>query len=496
MYLIGYDIGSSSIKAAMVNAQSGKTVGVTQYPSSEMEIMASQPGWAEQYPETWWENVCHATKKLLETTNIKGDDVIGIGISYQMHGLVLVDKNKKVLRPSIIWCDSRAVEIGNNAFAEIGEEKCLSEMLNSPGNFTASKLKWVKDNEPKIYAQIDKMMLPGDYIAMKLTDEICTTASGLSEGILWDFQKNEVASTVLDFYEIKKELIPNIKSTFSVQGKLTAKAAVEVGLSEGTPVGYRAGDQPNNALCLNVLNPGEVAATGGTSGVVYGVVDKPVYDLSSRVNGFAHVNHSETANRIGILLCINGAGIQYSWIKQMMAEDGLSYTDMEQKASEVPVGSDGLRIIPFGNGAERILKNDDIGAQINNLQFNRHSRAHFYRAALEGIAFSYVYGMHILKEMGIDVSKMRVGNDNLFQSPIFSNTISTLMNTTIDVIETTGAVGAAKGAGFGVGVFSSLAEAMSGVEVVANFKPQMEKEVYEKAYEGWRKDLERRINAF
>jgi len=491
MYLIGYDIGSSSIKAAIVNSKSGETIGITQYPSSEMEIMAPQPGWAEQHPETWWENVCHATKKLLETTTIKGDEVIGVGISYQMHGLVLVDKNKKVLRPSIIWCDSRAVEIGNNAFAEIGEEKCLSQMLNSPGNFTASKLKWVKENEPDIYAQIDKMMLPGDYIAMKLTDEICTTASGLSEGILWDFQKNEVASTVLNFYEIKKELIPNIKPTFSVQGKLTTEAAAEVGLPAGIPVGYRAGDQPNNALCLNVLNPGEVAATGGTSGVVYGVVNKPVYDPPSRVNGFAHVNHTQDANRIGILLCINGAGIQYSWIKQMMAEDGLSYTDMEQKANEIPVGSDGLRIIPFGNGAERILKNNDIGAQINNLQFNRHTRAHFYRAALEGIAFSYVYGMYILKEMGIDVSTMRVGNDNLFQSPIFSNTISTLMNTNIDVIETTGAVGAAKGAGYGVGVFSSLEEAMSGVEVVANFQPQTEKETYQKAYDVWKKDLER-----
>lgn len=494
MYLLGYDIGSSSIKAALVEAASGKTVGIAHYPDSEMEIAAPKPDWAEQDPETWWQNVCIVTKKLLQQTDAKAADIQAIGISYQMHGLVLVDKAQQVLRPSIIWCDSRAVDIGNQAFAAIGAEKSLSHLLNSPGNFTASKLKWVKENEPSIYERVDKMMLPGDYIAMKFTGEIATTISGLSEGILWDFQENQVADFVLDYFGIRKELIASIVPTFSWQGKLSEAAAQESGLRAGIPITYRAGDQPNNALSLNVLNPGEVAATGGTSGVVYGVVDQPVYDAQSRVNGFAHVNYTKENPKIGILLCINGTGIQYNWIRQNIAKDGLSYNDMEQLASAIPVGSDELRVIPFGNGAERILCNQNIGSQISNLQFNRHTRIHLYRAALEGIAFSFVYGIQILKDMGMKIDVMRVGNDNLFQSAIFSTTVATLMDCEIEMVKTTGAVGAAKGAGVAIGVYGSAEEAIGTGDVVMRYAPLSTNGVYENAYQLWFNDLQRLIS--
>ncbi|MBK9017765.1 MAG: carbohydrate kinase [Saprospiraceae bacterium] len=500
MYLLGYDIGSSSIKAALVSIESGEKIAVVQSPAQEMEIHSPQPGWAEQHPDTWWDNLCLATKKLLEKTGAKPAEIKGIGIAYQMHGLVLVDKNHEALRPSIIWCDSRAVGIGNRAFDEIGHERCLSHLLNSPGNFTASKLKWVQENEPSVFEKTHKFMLPGDYIAMKLTGEIMTTASGLSEGIFWDFKKNEVAGFVLDHFGFDKKLIPDIAPTFSPQGKLSKAAAAATGLAEGTPVAYRAGDQPNNALSLNVLEPGEVAATGGTSGVVYGVVDKPKYDPQSRVNSFLHVNHGvpphtsylipHTSTRIGILLCINGAGSQYAWVKQQIATDSISYFDMENLAASVPVGANGLRILPFGNGAERMLGNRDIGSKVNNLHFSRHSRAHFYRAALEGIAFSFVYGMGILKEMGLNVQVMRVGNDNLFQSAVFSNTISNLVDSRIEMVETTGAVGAAKAAGVATGFFSSVGEAMKGGKVLLAYEPDSSVNgVYEEAYRAWEMDL-------
>ncbi|MBK7869483.1 MAG: carbohydrate kinase [Saprospiraceae bacterium] len=493
MYLLGYDIGSSSIKAALVRIKDHATIGKAQYPATEMEILASQPDWAEQHPETWWENVCKVTKELLAETNIQSNDIQAIGIAYQMHGLVLVDKDQQVLRPSIIWCDSRAVEIGNQAFEAIGEEKSLSHLLNSPGNFTASKLKWVKDNEPQVYEKVDKIMLPGDYIAMKLTGEPVTTASGLSEGIFWDFQENKISDIVMDYFGFSNDLIPNVLPTFSVQGKLTDSAAKATGLRAGIPVTYRAGDQPNNALSLNVFNPGELAATGGTSGVVYGIVDKPAYDPQSRVNGFAHVNHSIEAPRIGILLCINGTGIQYSWIKQNVAQDGLSYNDLERLATDIPVGSDDLRMIPFGNGAERMLNNRNLGASVHHLHFNRHTRAHLYRAALEGIAFSFVYGIQILKEMGLEVKHLKVGNDNLFQSAIFSNTITTLTDSPIEVIETTGAIGAAKAAGVGIGVYNSPTEAIGQGNVVRTYEPLGAKEAYAKAYQFWENDLNQLI---
>lgn len=489
MYLLGYDIGSSSIKAALVDGATGETLGIAQYPDVEMEMIALQPGWAEQDPEVWWKNVCLATKKLLQDFPAAKKEIKAIGIAYQMHGLVLVDQKNEVLRPSIIWCDSRAVEIGKKAFQEIGEEKCLQHLLNSPGNFTASKLKWVKDNEPEIYDKIHKMMLPGDFIAMKLTGEIGTTISGLSEGMLWDFKAEKLADLVMDQYVLDSNHIPEIKDTFSLQGKLTNQAAEACGLSPGIPVTYRAGDQPNNALSLNVFQPGEIAATGGTSGVVYGIVDQPVYDLQSRVNGFAHVNHTNEDPRIGVLLCINGAGIQYSWMKQQMGREGLNYHDMEGLLSTVPVGSEGLRIIPFGNGSERMLADQNTGAQINNLQFNRHSSAHMYRAALEGIAFSFVYGIQILKEMGLNLELMKVGNDNLFQSKVFSETISSLLVCDIEVIKTTGAVGAAKASGVAIGQFNTVEEAMKNNEVIQYFNPVDKNENYKLAYQSWKSDL-------
>lgn len=491
MYLLGYDIGSSSIKAALVDAASGKTVGVTQYPATEMAIASPQSDWAEQEPETWWENVCFATRKLLDQTGIDPQAIKAIGIAYQMHGLVCVGKNQEVLRPSIIWCDSRAVDIGNQAFEAIGKKECLAHLLNSPGNFTASKLKWVKDNEAPIYDKIDKIMLPGDYIAMKLTGEINTTISGLSEGIFWDFKENAIAQRVLDYYDLDPNHIPNIVATFSIHGRLSQKASTEVGLPTGIPIAYRAGDQPNNALALNVINPGEVAATGGTSGVVYGVTDEVQYDPQSRVNGFAHVNYEQNNPRIGVLMCINGAGIQYSWMNHQVAEVGLSYPEMEKLAASIPIGSDGLSILPFGNGAERILENKNIGAHFCQLQLNRHGRPHLFRAALEGIAFAFVYGIDILKDMGLNMDVMRVGNDNLFQSSIFSNTIASLVNSQIEVVETTGAVGAAKGAGFGVGLFPSLRAALQHTEIQETYEPTTDNEPYQAAYANWLKALNR-----
>ncbi|MEM6967341.1 MAG: FGGY family carbohydrate kinase [Bacteroidota bacterium] len=491
MYLLGYDLGSSSVKAAIVDAQTGQTIGIASYPETEMKIIAEKTGWAEQSPDDWWKCVGMVTKKLLKQTAVDVKEIKAIGIAYQMHGLVLVDKDKQVLRPAIIWCDSRAVEIGQEAFESIGSEYCLSHYLNSPGNFTASKLKWVKENEPAIFEQVDKMMLPGDFIAMKMTDKIVTTVSGLSEGVLWDFKNHTLAKALLEDYGIPERLIPTVQDTFSPQGKLTEEAAAELDLPPGIPIAYRAGDQPNNALALSVFQPNEVAATGGTSGVVYGVVDNYLYDQQSRVNGFAHVNHQKNDKRVGILLCINGAGSQYAWIKQKMASENTSYADMEKMIADIPVGCDGLRILPFGNGAERMLNNKNTGAHFINVQFNRHTQGHFYRAALEGIAFSFVYGFEVMKHLGLHPKVIKVGNDNLFQSPVFSQTIANLMSCKIKVMDTTGAVGAAKGSGVGAGIYSSLATAFKENKIQALFEPAEKIGAYRAAYERWEQDVKR-----
>ncbi len=490
MYLLGIDIGSSSVKASILNGETGEIAGSSFYPKREMTIVASQSGWAEQQPELWWDNPKLAILEAQSLAKISGHDIIGIGISYQMHGLVTVDKDQNVLRPSIIWCDSRATEIGNKAFREIGNEACLNSLLNSPGNFTASKLKWVKENEPSVYEKIDKIMLPGDYIAMRLTGDIRTTASGLSEGMFWDFRKNKVSDLVLDYYGFRKELIPELVDSFGIQGNVTPKIAAELGLKQGIPVTYRAGDQPNNALSLNVLNPGEIAATAGTSGVVYGVSGEVKYDPQSRVNTFAHVNHSAEANRLGVLLCINGTGILNSWMNKNIGNQSYSYEQMNDLAANIPTGSEGVSILPFGNGAERVLGNRNIGAQVCGVDFNRHSQGHLFRAAQEGIVFSFKYGMDILKGIGIEAKVIRAGRANMFLSPVFRETLANISGVTIELYNTDGAAGAARGAGVGMGYYASFAEAFSGLKKLEIIEPDPSQcDQINQAYETWENNL-------
>lgn len=490
MYLLGIDIGSSSVKASLVNMESGKCVASDFSPKVEMEIIAVKSGWAEQNPESWWANMKNAIHSILKQSGVNGNEIKAIGISYQMHGLVLVDKNQQVLRPSIIWCDSRAVPYGEKAFKAIGEEKCLSTLLNSPGNFTASKLAWVKENEPELFAKIDKIMLPGDYIAMMLTGDITTTVSGLSEGMFWDFKNNCVSTEVLNYYGFDSNIIPTILPTFSVQGTVTTKTAAELGLAEGIPVTYRAGDQPNNALSLNVFNPGEIAATAGTSGVVYGVNGQVNYDPQSRVNTFAHVNHSSEANRLGILLCVNGTGILNSWMKKNVAPENLSYKEIDQLADTIAIGSGGVSILPFGNGAERMLNNKEVGCSIHGINFNKHSKAHLLRAAQEGIVFSFAYGMEVMQAMGMDTRIIRAGFANMFMSSIFRDTLAGVTGATIELYDTDGSVGAAKGAGIGAGIYKSNVEAFASLEKLKVIEPSVaEKAAYIEAYQLWKSKL-------
>ena len=488
MYLLGYDIGSSSVKASLVDAQTGRCVASSFYPKSEAAIVAIKPGWAEQDPASWWENLKLATADVMSVSAADPRSIKAIGISYQMHGLVCVDKDGQVLRPSIIWCDSRAVPYGQKAFDTIGHEQCLSRLLNSPGNFTASKLAWVKENEPQIYEKIHKIMLPGDYIAMKLTGEIYTTISGLSEGILWDFSENSPARILMDHYGIDPSLLADIKPTFSQQGCVTAAAAAELGLAEGTPVTYRAGDQPNNALSLNVFNPGEIASTAGTSGVVYGVLGEVNYDPRSRVNTFAHVNHTADDPRLGVLLCINGTGILNSWMKRNVAPQGMSYAQMNELAATAPVGSAGISILPFGNGAERMLENREVGSSIHGVNFNLHSQAHLLRAAQEGIVFSFKYGIEVMEQMGMDVSRIHAGHANMFLSPVFRETLAGVTGAVIELYDTDGSVGAAKGAGIGAGIYKDNKEAFSSLEKLAVIEPSRVDE-YIDAYERWKSNL-------
>ena len=490
-YLIGIDVGTSSIKAAVVDASTGQTVASAHSPAEEMTVSAVQPGWAEQHPDLWWEHTLKSIRAALQKTTIDSKKVTAIGISYQMHGLVMVDKEHKPLRPSIIWCDSRAVEIGDKAFKDLGNHYCLQHLLNSPGNFTASKLKWVRENEPGVYERIHKIMLPGDYIALKLTGEATTTNTGLSEGIFWDYQEKTISKKLLEYYGIDKNLMCTIVPVFAEQGKLRESVAKELGLMPGIKIAYRAGDQPNNAFSLNVLNPRETAATAGTSGVIYSVTDTNAFDPRSRVNAFIHVNNTD-AIRNGILLCINGTGILNSWLKKNIKSSGAAY-DYEQInaiASEAPIGADGLIVLPFGNGAERILENKGVRSSFHGLNFNRHNQSHLFRAAQEGIVFALKYGFDILQEMGLKTQVIRAGNANMFLSPLFREAFVNTIGARLELYDTDGAKGAALGAGVGAGVFGSFPEAFRGLKMIRYEEPEKNKlQQYTATYQLWKTQL-------
>lgn len=493
-YLLGFDIGSSSVKASLVDADSGKCIASAFYPETEAPIIAAKTGWAEQDPQMWWKYAKHSLNHVLRTSQAKAEDIQAIGISYQMHGLVCIDKQLQPLCPSIIWCDSRAVPFGEKAFKEIGTEKCLSHLLNSPGNFTASKLAWIKENRPDIYERIYKIMLPGDYIAMKLSQVPNTTIPGLSEGMLWDFKNGKVADFLLDYYGFSKSLIADIVPTFAQQATVSKAAAEETGLAEGTPITYRAGDQPNNALSLNVFNPGEIASTAGTSGVVYGVLGNINYDPQSRVNTFAHVNHQSEQPRLGVLLCINGTGILNAWIRKNIVPQGTGYAEMNEIAAQIPIGSEGVSVIPFGNGAERVLENKEIGCSVNGLNFNKHDMRHLVRASQEGIVFSFCYGMEIMKKMGMDIKKIHAGNANMFLSPTFRETLSCVSGATINLYDTDGSIGAARGAGIGAGIYKDHNEAFATLENLQVIEPSDKfRSEYQAAYSQWKENLEKNI---
>lgn len=490
MYSLGIDVGSSSVKVALLDIESGKCVCSSTNPKVEAPIIAERKGWAEQDPQSWWNYLCEGVKDMARDHDMS--QVAAIGISYQMHGLVAIDKDCKPVRNSIIWCDSRAVEIGAAALEGIGYEKCMSSLLNSPGNFTASKLAWVKKNEPQVYERIRKFMLPGDYIAYLLTGEVTTTATGLSEGILWDFKNNSRADFVAEYYGIEKDKFSDIVPAVGIQARTSRQVEELLGIPEGTPVSYRAGDQPNNAFSLNVLRPGEIAATGGTSGVVYGVTELPKADPQSRVNTFLHVTGSDEP-RMGVLLCINGTGIMNSWAHKNVAFD-MSYPEMNELAATAPVGSDGLLVLPFGNGAERVLANRNVGAKLAGIDLVRHSRAHILRAVQEGIAFSFRYGIDIMKDLGLRPNVIRAGKANMFLSPLFRSTLATLCDARIELFDTDGSLGAARGAALGAGIYKNADEAFATLERLDVIEPAASwKDALEEAYANWKAEVEKSI---
>lgn len=329
-----------------------------------------------------------------------------------------------------------------------------------------------------------RFLKPGDYIAMKLTGEITTSISALSEGIFWDFKKGEISKDVMNYFGFENDIIPEVRDVFTAHGCLQKKVADDLKLKAGIPVTYKAGDQPNNALSLNVLNPGEVATTAGTSGVIYAVTDSLFHDSKSRVNTFAHVNHTPDKQRLGVLLCINGTGIMTRWTKDIMGK-GKTYKEMNEEAATIDVGSNGLLCFPFGNGAERMLENKLLNAHFNNIELNTHTAAHMYRAVGDGIAFAFRYGLDIMRENGLQPSIVKAGKANMFLNEVFAQAFVNATGLALELYQTDGSTGAALGAGIGVGAYSKPAEAFANMKSLNTIEPGRDMDRYDEIYEQW-----------
>lgn len=456
MYTLGLDIGSSSVKACLYDARSFRIVGTSTSPSHEMPITAPEPGWAEQDPEVWWHHTIVACDDLRARHPAAWATVKAIGIGYQMHGLVTLDAGDKPVRPAIIWCDSRAVETGNSITGLIGRQRLLDSNLNTPGNFTVSKMVWMMQNEPDNWSKVAIGMLPGDYIAYRLSGDKTTSKSGLSEMILWNFLTNEIDTLILNNYPSIRAILPKIVPNIGVATSISMESAEMLGLQDDVVLSYRSGDQPNNAFGLGVTEPGSVGINAGTSGVVYAVTDKPVVDVAETFNPFLHVNNNESQKRIGLLLCLNGCGIMNAQIRRLTKAS--SYEMMNEKADDVPLGSDGLQIFPFGNGAERMFGNRNLGASIHGWDLVRHNDAHFFSASLEGIAATLSYGIDHMRSLGVNINKIHAGRANLFLSPLFCELIAAIARVDVYLFESDGASAAAKGAAYGAGLINSTTQ--------------------------------------
>jgi xylulokinase len=483
-YLLGIDIGTSAIKASLLDPSTGLAAADSPVPDAEIPRYAPAPGWCEQAPEDWWEATRQAVLALPQQMRAQ---VAGIGIAYQMHGLVLLNETGRPVRPSIIWSDARATACGDRLYSEIGEAS-FAALLNRPGNFTASKLRWVKENEPENLSRVWKVMLPGDYVAYRLTGSATTTSTGLSEMIAWDFSRETIYEPIWAAAGASPDALPTLVPIFGRQCEVSASIAADLGIPAGTPVCYRAGDQPNNALSLNVLEPGEMAATAGTSGVLYGVASQVRHDPRERVNTFLHVNHRPEAPRLGTLLCVNGAGGFYSWVRKTYQV--ASFQALNELAEASAIGARGLVALPYGNGGERSLGNRAPGASLYGIDVNRHGLNDVSRAAQEGVLFALRYGADALAELGATTNLIRAGCSNMFKSELFCQSFATVMNADLELLETDGALGAARGAGIGAGLFGSFPEAFAGLRRLITYHPRVEDQAaYAEAYDAWKAKL-------
>lgn len=478
-YLIGIDLGTSGVKTVLFD-ESGKPVA-----SSTVEYPLYQPnlGWAEQDPEDWWKGTCESINNVMLKSGVNKQDVKGVGLSGQMHGAVLLDKNDKVLRKAIIWCDQRSAAECDQITQLVGKER-LIEITANPAltGFTASKVMWVKNNEPQIFEKIAKILLPKDYIRLRLTGEYATEVSDASGMQFMNIAQRKWSSEVLGKLEISESMLGKMYESQEVTGKVTASAAAITGLNEGTIVVGGAGDQAAGAVGNGIVKPGVVSSTIGTSGVVFAYTDKLTIDPLGRVHTFCHA----VPNTYHIMGVTQGAGLSLKWFRDNFCMEELMtaelsnidvYKLLDAEAENITPCSDGLVYLPYLMGERTPHLDPDARGVFFGLTA-KHTKPHFVRSIMEGVTYSLRDCLEIIRGMGVEVSEVRASGGG-GKSKIWRQMQADVFGTNINRIfsDEGPALGVAILAGVGAGIYDSVPQACSNVIKVKDSLPPISENI-------------------
>jgi xylulokinase len=487
-YLIGIDIGTSGTKVIAID-EDGRLAASA---SAEYELLTPRPLWAEQRAEDWWDATCSCLQKI--TAQIPAEEVAGVGLSGQMHGLVMLDAQHQVLRPAILWCDQRTQEQCDYITQAVGKETLVAETCNPVlTGFTAPKIIWARDHEPEVYERARQFLLPKDYVRFKLTGEFATEVSDASGTSLLNVPERNWSRKVLSALQIDPAHLPKVYESFEVSGRISAAGAQATGLKEGTPVVGGGGDQAAGAVGNGIVQSGIISVTTGTSGVVFAFADTPAIDPALRVHTFCHAVPNKW-HVMGVMLSAGGSlrwyrdtlGAPENRVAKLMGVD--PYELISREAATVSAGSEGLVFLPYLTGERTPHPDPQARGAWAGLTV-RHTKAHMARAVMEGVAFGLRDSLEILKDMGVSIGNVRASGGGA-RSDVWRQIQADVFNLPLSTINSDQgpALGAALLAGVGAGVYASIEEACSTVVKVVSTTPVQREsaEVYEKYYEVYR----------
>ena len=458
-YVIGIDVGTGGTRAVLVDEKGAVLASATH---EHLPFASPQNGWAEQDPHDWWNACKQALGKLLEESAVQKTEIAAIGLTGQMHGAVLLDENDEVLRHALIWCDQRTQEECDELDKTVGTKR-LVELTSNPAltNFTLTKLMWVRTHEPEIWKRFRSFLLPKDYIRLQLTGVRATDVSDASGTLLLDVANRRWSQEMLKATRLDARCLPQLFESQQVVGTITAHAALETGLAEGTPVVAGAGDQAAGAIGMGIVKAGDVSATIGTSGVVFAATDQPFLDPQGRLHTFCHA----IPNRWHVMGVTQAAGLSLRWFRDTFGiVNGVTespYESLSREASAIPAGADGVLWAPYLMGERTPHLDSEVRGALIGLAAS-HGRGHIIRAILEGVAFSLKDTLTIFAEIGVPVNDIRLGGGGALsplwrqiQADVYAKPVSQLK------AEQGAAHGAAVLAGVGAGLWTSVDDACS-----------------------------------